>query len=147
MNPNMLIGLFVGGYCLPLGLKAGVQDKAAVVDLHRVLSKCDKKLAQQIEHPGEWLLPRRARPARLPRPFCKLSDSYPEHVKRNCRAGLQKLQPLKTIYKIKGKPLFSGAFAVAKNADEDRAISALCPLNAMVDSDKIWVLRFALMPS
>lgn len=137
----------VGGHCLPLGLKAGVPDKAAVVDLHRVLSKFDKKLAQQIEHPGELLLPRHARPARLPRPFCKLSDSYPEYVKRNCRAGLQKLKPLKTIYKVKGKPLFSGAFAVAKNADEDRAISALCPLNAMVDSDKIWVPRFALMPS
>ena len=137
----------VGGHCLPLGLKAGVPDKAAVVDLHRVLSKFDKKLAQQIEHPGELLLPRHARPARLPRPFCKLSDSYTEYVKRNCRAGLQKLKPLKTIYKVKGKPLFSGAFAVAKNADEDRAISALCPLNAMVDSDKIWVPRFALMPS
>ena len=68
----------VGGHCLPLGLKAGVPDKAAVVDLHRVLSKFDKKLAQQIEHPGELLLPRHARPARLPRPFCKLSDSYPE---------------------------------------------------------------------
>ena len=137
----------VGGHCLPLGLKAGVPDKAAVVDLHRVLSKFDKNIAKQIEHPGELLLPRHARPARLPRPFCKLSDSYPEYVKRNCRAGLQKLKPLKTIYKIKGRPLFSGAFAVAKNSEEDRAISALCPLNALVDSDKIWVPRFAMMPS
>ena len=68
-------------------------------------------------------------------------------MKRNARAGLQVLKPLKKIYKFKGKPLFSSAFAVAKNAEEDRAISALCPLNALVDTGKMWKPRFAIMSS
>jgi len=137
----------VGGHCLPLGLKAGVPEKAAVVDLFDVLQKFDMKIAKQVQHPGELLLPRKLRPSRLPRPFCKLDSSYRDYVRRNCQAGLQKLKPLKTIYKVKGKPLYGGAFAVAKNADEDRAISALCPLNALVDVDKLWVPKFAIMPA
>ena len=136
-----------GGHCLPLGLKAGVPDKAAVVDLHNVLQNFDKTIANQVIHPGELLLPRHLRPRKLPRPFCKLDGTYAEYVKRNCKAGLQKLKPLKTIFKIKGRPLYSGAFAVAKNSDEDRAISALCPLNALVDQTKLWVPKFAIMSS
>ena len=136
-----------GGHCLPLGLRAGVPEKAAVVDLHNILQKFDIALAKQIIHPGELLLPPRLRPRKLPRPFCKLDGTYGEYVKRNCKAGLQKLKPLKTIFKIKGKPLFSGAFAVAKNIEEDRAISALCPLNALVDQRKLWVPKFAIMSS
>lgn len=136
-----------GGHCLPLGLRAGVPEKAAVVDLHNILQKFDSALAKQIIHPGELLLPPRLRPRKLPRPFCKLDGTYGEYVKRNCKAGLQKLKPLKTIFKIKGKPLFSGAFAVAKNIEEDRAISALCPLNALVDQRKLWVPKFAIMSS
>ena len=103
-------------------------------------------LQSKLNHPSALLLPKRLRPTHIPKPFCKLHDAYPEYVKRNVKAGLQKLLPRRSIYKIKGRPLYSGAFAVPKNVEEDRAISALCPLNALVDPSKLWKPRFAIMP-
>ncbi|CAL1171994.1 unnamed protein product [Cladocopium goreaui] len=135
-----------GGRAQPLGLRAGVPDHAAVVDLKGVLDRYDKGLAEQVEHPSSLLYPKRLRPKHIPKPFCKLHETYPAYVKRNVKAGLQTLLPRKSIYKIKGRPLYSGAFAVPKNSDEDRAISALCPLNALVNPAKLWKPRFAIMP-
>ena len=134
-----------GGHALPLGLRAGVPELAAQVELSQVLQGFDPRLAEQVEHPSSLLLPAKKRPTKIPKPFCKLDASYPEYVKRNTQAGLQVLMPRKRIYKIKGKTLYSGAFAVAKNLDEDRAISALCPLNTLVDATKLWKPRFAIM--
>ena len=134
-----------GGHALPLGLRAGVPELAAQVELSQVLKEFDPTLAEQVEHPSSLLYPAKERPRRIPKPFCKLDASYPEYVKRNTRAGLQVLMPKRRIYKIKGRPLYSGAFAVAKNQEEDRAISALCPLNALVDPRKLWKPRFAIM--
>ena len=134
-----------GGHALPLGLRAGVPELAAQVDLSQVLKEFDPTLAEQVEHPSSLLYPAKERPRRIPKPFCKLDASYPEYVKRNTRAGLQVLMPKRRIYKIKGRPLYGGAFAVAKNQEEDRAISALCPLNALVDPRKLWKPRFAIM--
>ena len=135
-----------GGQAQPLGLRAGVPDHAAVVDLKGVLDRYDKGLAEQVEHPSSLLFPKKLRPKHIPKPFCKLHETYPEYVKRNVKAGLQTLMPRKSIYKFKGRPLYSGAFAVPKNSEEDRAISALCPLNALVNPAKLWKPRFAIMP-
>lgn len=135
-----------GGQAQPLGLRAGVPDHAAVVDLKGVLSGYDQGLAEQVDHPSAILFPKKLRPKHIPKPCCKLHDSYPDYVRRNVKAGLQTLLPRKSIYKVKGRPLYSGAFAVPKNADEDRAISALCPLNALVNPAKLWKPRFAIMP-
>lgn len=134
-----------GGHALPLGLRAGVPELAAQVELSKALEPFDAGLAEQVEHPSALLLRGKAKPKSIPRPFCRLDGSYPAYVKRNARAGLQVLKPLKKIYKFKGKPLYSGAFAVAKNSEEDRAISALCPLNALVNTQKMWKPRFAIM--
>ena len=134
-----------GSHALPLGLRAGVPERAAQVDLAQALHSFSPDLARQVEHPRELLLPKPERPATIPRPFCRLHATYPEYVRRNIKAGLQKLKPRRTIFKFKGRPLYSGAFAVAKNEDEDRAISALCPLNALVDVSKLWKPRFAIM--
>lgn len=42
--------------------------------------------------------------------------------------------------------MLSGAFAVAKDATEDRCISAMVPLNEMCDRTKLWAPKFAMMP-
>ena len=41
--------------------------------------------------------------------------------------------------------LLGGAFAVPKDADEDRAISAVCAVNEWVAPQKLWSPRFARM--
>ena len=77
----------------------------------------------------------------------KLAKSYPNYVDRCVRAGMQRLLPIKRIFKLKtGKPLISGAFAVPKDTEEDRGISALCPLNSWIDDAKMVAPKFA-MPS
>ena len=57
------------------------------------------------------------------------------------------MRPRKRIFKHKGKPLLNGAFAVGKNEEEDRAISNLVPLNALIDTSKFWKPVFARVPS
>ena len=42
--------------------------------------------------------------------------------------------------------MLSGAFAVPKDPGKDRSISALCPLNSLVDPGKLWKPVFAAMP-
>lgn len=85
------------------------------MDLSKALEPFDAGLAEQVEHPSALLLRGKAKPKSIPRPFCRLDGTYPAYVKRNARAGLQVLKPPQKIYKFKGKPLYSGAFAVAKN--------------------------------
>ena len=133
------------GVCLPLGETAGVLAVAAGVDLANVLATDAPLVAEQILHPSALLLPKRDRP-RAPRPFMKLAASYPAFVQRCVKAGLQKLLPLRKIYKVKGRPLLSGCFAVPKDDTEARGISALCPLNSFVDATKIPDVKFG-MPS
>ena len=41
--------------------------------------------------------------------------------------------------------LLSGAFAVPKDKIEDRAISALTPLNEMIVPEYVWLPKFARM--
>ena len=47
-------------------------------------------------------------------------------------AGLQDLRPGMNVFKYQGRPLISGAFAVAKDAVGDRVISAMVS-NQLVD--------------
>ena len=49
--------------------------------------------------------------------------------------------------KHNGKPIRGGAFAVAKNKDEDRAISSITQVNSLVDGSKLWPPKFARMVS
>eukprot|EP00974_Lingulodinium_polyedra_P079192 7670870-Lingulodinium_polyedra.AAC.1 len=48
--------------------------------------------------------------------------------------------------KIQGQPLVTGAFAVPKEPEEDRMITAANPLNALCDPDKVPRPRFAYIP-
>ncbi|CAE8581762.1 unnamed protein product, partial [Polarella glacialis] len=132
-------------HALPLGLRAGVPERAAQVDTADVVRDFDPVMAKQILEPASLLLPCKLRPVKLPRPFAKLAATYPQYVKRNIAAGLQTLKPRHRIHKHRGKALWGGSFAVAKNAEEDRAISALCPLNELVDKSRLWGPKFARM--
>ena len=134
-----------GRLALLLGLRAGVPDRASAVSLEEELKVFDERMASQIEHPTELLLPSSSRPATLSRPFMKLDSTYPEYVKRNARAGLQRVRVRHRIFKHRGVPVVNGTFAVAKNSTEDRAISALCPTNDLIDASKLWRPKFARM--
>ena len=56
---------------------------------------------------------------------------------------LQRLRVRHRISKHRGVPVVNGTFAVAKNSTEDRAISALCPTNDLIDASKLWRPKFA----
>ena len=86
-----------GSHALPLGLRAGIPELAAQVNLSKALEPWDVGLAEQVEHPSALLLRGKAKPKTIPRPFCRLDGTYPAYVKRNARAGLQVLKPLKKI--------------------------------------------------
>ena len=62
------------------------------------------------------------------------------------RAGLQKRVGEAHVWKHRGKVLWNGAFAVAKDATEDRFISALVPLNHLLDPTKVPRPCFAYVP-
>ena len=132
-----------GRLALPLGLRAGVPDRASAVSLAEEVRFFDAKMASQIEHPTELLLSPSTRPTTISRPFVKLVSTYPDYVKRNVRAGLQRLRARHRIFKHRGVPAINGTFAVAKNSAEDRAISALCPTNDLIDASKLWRPKFA----
>ena len=54
-----------GRLALPLGLRAGVPDRASAVSLAEEVKFFDEKMASQIEHPTELLLPPSSRPTTL----------------------------------------------------------------------------------
>ena len=81
-----------------------------------------------------------------PRPFARTYSTYPEWVKGNVKAGLQKLKRRKAIAKHRGRVLTSGVFAVEKDEHEDRCILALCPQNSLMNPKKLWRPRFASLP-
>lgn len=125
---------------LPLGHRAGVPPRAAAVDTAAFLGG---PMAQQVREPSAILLPPHRRSEALPRAYARTASTYAEYVRRNVRAGLQRLVRREHVAKHKGRLIISGAFAVPEDAAEDRAISALCPLNALVDQDLVQQPRFA----
>ena len=132
---------------LPLGERAGTPARAATVCLATALQRRRPEVARQVREPSVILLPARMRPRVLRRPYIRLAESYPGYVQRNVRSGLQTLAPLKRVIKHHGKPVVSGAFSVPKDEIEDRAISALCPLNEMIDKTRLTKPLFARIPA
>ena len=131
---------------LPLGVDAGVPESAGQVDLSGALQGFFPELAAQVREPRRLLLEPGARPRLLKRPFIKLHPTYQQLVARMVRVGLQKLRSGKHVWKHHGKPLVSGAFAVPKDGAETRLISALCPLNDLIDDANLFRPQFAYMP-
>lgn len=104
------------------------------------------ELAKQVMEPGCLLLAPSARPKKLLRPYVFVDRSYPTFVRRCCTAGLQKLVKPKQVWKHAGRMLINTAFAVAKSADDDRFITAACPVNELIDAERAPRPVFAYPP-
>lgn len=110
-----------------------------------MLDERSKILGAQVREPTQVLLPCRERPV-LKRPFIRVDKTYDKFVDRCVRAGLQKLVQRKQVFKVRGRPLLSGVFAVPKDEREDRYISAMVPLNMMCNRRRFQQPVFAMLP-
>ena len=133
------------GVVLPLGERGGVPDKAADVELWRHLRGAFPEMAEQVVHPRALLLPSRRRPRCVKRGYTWLASSYPQLVKRNVRAGLHRLKKSREVAKHRGVKCLAGAFAVKKDAHEDRVITDPS-VNQLLDPEKLPRPRFAYIP-
>ncbi|CAK8990988.1 unnamed protein product, partial [Durusdinium trenchii] len=86
--------LYTGsGVVLALGVKGGVPDKAADVDLAGHLEEHFPWMAKQVLNPSCLLLPPKQRPKRVKRGFTWTAPSYPELVKKNVKGGKRLMYP------------------------------------------------------
>ncbi|CAK9055594.1 Uncharacterized protein SCF082_LOCUS30033 [Durusdinium trenchii] len=153
MGPNGLdhflrqTRLYTGsGVVLALGVKGGVPEKAADVPLADHLQEHFPEMARQVLFPGNLLLPPRKRPRRVKRGFTWTAPTYPELVKKNVKAGLQKLKHPKQVARLGEKLVLAGAFAVKKDDKEDRVITDPA-VNQLLDPSKLPRPRFAYIPA
>ena len=131
---------------LPLGSRCSVPSSAATVSVYHALRDKQPEVARQVLKPSALLLPPQERPEVLPRGFVRLAESYPDLVDAAVAGGLQELRPAGRIMKVHGSPLTAGAFAVPKDPEEDRMITAANPLNALCNPKLVPRPRFAYIP-
>ena len=81
-------GNYQGSVAKPLGLRAGVPEKAADVALGPLLAATHPELARQVEDPSSLMLDEELRPVELPRLFCMLGKDYSQLVEKAVAAGL-----------------------------------------------------------
>ncbi|CAK9096680.1 eEF1A lysine and N-terminal methyltransferase (eEF1A-KNMT) (Methyltransferase-like protein 13) [Includes: eEF1A lysine methyltransferase [Durusdinium trenchii] len=134
-----------GGAAIPLGERGGVPTSAATVDLHGLFEERFPELALQVNEPKALLLPSRRRPVKIKRGHVWLHASYPNLVRKNMKAGLHGPKKLSQVAKHRGKLCLTGAFAVAKDATEDRVITDPA-VNQLLDPDRLPRPRFAYIP-
>ena len=134
-----------GGVVLALGVRGGVPQKAADVCLHEHLRDSFPAMADQVIRPEKLLLPSKRRPRRVKRGYTWLASSYPELVRRNVRAGLHRLKKPHQVARHRGVVCLAGAFAVRKDANEDRVITDPS-VNQLLDPAKLPRPRFAYIP-
>lgn len=134
-----------GGAAVPIGDRGGVPSSAADVSLVDVLEDTHPAAAEQARSPTALLLPPAERPQRLKKPYSRLHRTYPDLVRHNCKAGLQRLVGPNKVWKHKGKRVASGMLGVAKSDTEDRTINDLS-LNCLVDPDKLIRPQFGYPP-
>jgi len=127
---------------MALGSRAGVPDRAADVCLEEALGPFDAAMAEQVRNPGAVLLPPRERPEDLPKAYTYTDRTYKDFVEAGRRAGLYRLVPQRRVFKYRGRPLISGAFAVRKDVQEDRCITAANPVNALLNMAVVKRPRF-----
>ena len=133
------------GVVLALGVKGGVPSKAADVTLAKHLGNMYPEMGEQVVNPRSLLLPSKRRPKKLRRGYTWLSPSYPELVKRNVKAGLHRYKKPSQVAKHNGKRVLAGAFAVVKDADEDRVITDPA-VNQLLDPERLPRPKFAYIP-
>ncbi|CAK9024414.1 unnamed protein product [Durusdinium trenchii] len=134
------------GVVLALGARGGVPDKAADVALADELAPHFPDLARQVTSPSCLLLPAKKRPRKVRKGYTWVSSTYPELVRKNVKAGLQKLKQEHQVAKHGGRLLLAGAFAVVKDDKEDRVITDPS-VNQLLNEDSLPRPRFAYIPS
>ena len=134
---------------LRLGARAGVPDRAAVVDTAAALTESFPVLAAQVANPDELLLPPEDWPRRIKAPFEHLDGSYKELVKRAVDAGLLDFasdsegdEPVQ----YRGVARTLGGFAVPKDLREDRWIAPCEFLNAITDKRRLQPVAMPFLP-
>ena len=135
-----------GGVVLALGVRGGVPPTAGNVPLAEHLEHHFPQMSQQVIFPQSLLLPSRKRPRHLKRGYTWLDSTYPLLVKKNVKAGLHSLKRGHQVARHRGKKILAGAFAVAKDAFEDRVITDP-QVNQLLDRAKLPRPRFAYVPS
>ena len=134
-----------GGTAIPLGDRGGVPANAATVDLRKELRDQYPKMSHHVNEPTALLLPSGRRPKRIKRGHVWLHGSYPALVVRNVKAGLHILKKPSQVARHRGRLCLAGAFAVPKDADEDRVITDPS-VNQLVDPDELPRPKFAYIP-
>ena len=120
-----LAGDDYSGACVarPLGTRAGIPDKAGLVDVADALRADRPDLSVQCEDPTSLLVDP-PQFAADPEKICKFLDkTYPSYIKAVVRADFKTMRDLEGIAVVEGRRIENGGFAVAKNAAEDRGIS------------------------
>ena len=129
-----------------LSLRCGVPAQAGGVDMASVLEGSRPELALQVRHPSRILLRKSVRPKILKRPFVRIGREYLDLVRKCAASKLVDLVSEKQIWRHEDRPLYAGAFAVAKDAVEDRFILAAVPVNQLIDRAKLPRPAFAYIP-
>lgn len=133
------------GVTLALGMRGGVPDHAADVDLSDHLRQHFPVMSQQVINPGCLLLASKRRPRRVKRGYTWLAPSYPDLVRRNVKAGLHRYKKASQVAKHRGVKCLAGAFAVKKDEFEDRVITDPS-VNQLLDPQKLPRPKFAYIP-
>ena len=127
---------------LQLGVCAGVPEQAGGVDTVAVLDGGLPELARAARDPWSvlrsplaWVEPPKPR-------YELLARSYPELVLKGRDARLFQMLDEDEIPEVESLQVVSGAFAVAKDEQEDRMISPLERCNGLVDPGKLQAVEY-----
>ena len=135
---------------VPWGTRAGVPQRAAVVDtaaaLDEALDEHFPDLARQCRDPDALLKPRSDWPEKPVKTFARLDATYPLLVDEGVRVGLLELAPEEQLEHLGGLPISGGAFAVPKDVKEDRWISPNETMNKVVDDKKMIKVETPYLP-
>ena len=110
------------------------------------VERCFPEMGKQVRFPTALLLPARKRPRRIKRGYTWVASTYPQLVERNVKAGLQKLKHGNQVARHGGRMVLASAFAVVKDALEDRVITDPT-VNQLLDPSRLPRPKFAYIPS
>lgn len=131
----------------PLSKNIALPRTAATVDTAAVLRTRFPVLAEQVYDPSVLLLDESERPAVLPRPFVWVTSDYRMVMEEGVAGGQFVYLPRQDLMLFKGVPVYVGIFEVPKaGTSEGRLICAACPLNALVDPNKLVAPMFHYLP-
>ena len=131
---------------LPLGVRGGLPSQAATVNTAEVLAADYPDLSALCLEPRHLLKEDLHFDDKPPRRFAFLAPTYDEFVRKAVEVGLQDLREEADLHKVDGELVWSGAFAVPKDAEVDRVISPLEMVNQLVCERKMKGVVYPYLP-